>query len=151
MATTCQLHCSCKIPPLLLYFSPVLQFLLVGLPLCDQACADVCHSCLLCDPSRPDDGSPWCCVGRGQCTQENRTVTSIPKKPGDQSSCKTLHYCWLWTSFFNSFFNILYLSFPICKALLLFLNWNLSVWSAIKELFSCRDFMTSQTYRKYAL
>lgn len=68
---TCQLHWSCKITPLLLYFSPMLQLLLVWLPLCDQAHADVCHSCLLFDPSGPGDSSLWWCVGRGQCTQVN--------------------------------------------------------------------------------
>lgn len=35
--------------------------------------------------------------------------------------------CWLGTRFFS----ILYLSFPICKALVFFLNWDLSMWSAV--------------------
>lgn len=53
--------------------------------MCDQAHAD--YSLIR---SRPGGGSLWCCVGRGQCTQVNRTVASVPKKSGDQSSHKSL-------------------------------------------------------------
>ena len=94
---TCQLHCSCKIPPLLLHFSPVSQFLLVWLPLHEQAHADV--TVVYSDPSRPGDGSLCCCVGKGQCSQVNRTVASIPKQPGDQSSHKSLTLLLTWNKF----------------------------------------------------
>lgn len=78
--------------PLLLHkpFSAAVLFFFVAV-LADLASYVWPGTCwLLFDPSRPGDGSLWCCVGRGQCTQVNRTVASVPKKSGDQSSHKSL-------------------------------------------------------------